>query len=173
MNPKAAIIPLLALATLSACGSRDKGEDGTSVSINAKDDGGGDVSIKADGSTGKVSLKVPGFDAKVNLPKIMLDGADFDLDGVKLYPDSKVRTINIDADDSQHKDSAKVNVAFDSPADVAKVKAWFKTGLADKKATFTETASGFTGKTADGDEFVIGLTANGAATQGTISVTAH
>lgn len=173
MNSKAAIIPLMALATLAACGGRHSDEDGTSVTINAKDDGGSDVSIKADGATGKVSLKVPGFDAKVNLPKIMLDGADFDLDGVKLYPESKVRSINIDADDTQQKDTAKVNVAFDAPADVAKVKTWFKTGLTDKKASFTETADGFSGKTNDGDEFVIALRASGAATQGTINVAAH
>lgn len=171
MKPYAIILPLLALVGLSACGSRDETREGTSVSINAKDEDGG-VAINADGKTGKVSVNLPGFNANLKLPKMMLDHSNFDLDGVKLYPESKVRSVNVDADDTGGKDKANVRIAFESPADVAKVSAWFKTGFADEGMTVSQTPTGFSGTTDDGDAFVLTLAPNGAAaTSGTIDIT--
>lgn len=169
MKAIAAILPLAALAGLAACSVKDDGKDGATVSINAKGDTG-DVAINADGQTGKVSVKIPGFDANVKLPKMMLDHSNFDLGGVKLYPGSKITTVNVNADDRGNANQANVRVAFDSPTDPAKVKAWFKKGFEDEGFTFTETPAGFTGKTDDGDDFSIALTANGAATGGTIDI---
>lgn len=164
-----AALPLFALVGLSACGRHDDGKQGTSVSINAKDEDG-NVAINADGKTGQVSVNLPGFNANVSLPKILLDHSNFDMDGVKLYPGSKVRSIKIDADDSGKQDKSKVHVAFDAPGDPTKVKAWFKTGLTDKEAKFSETPTGFAGTTEDGDPFSIALTGNGAMTSGTIEI---
>ena len=171
MKPYIAILPLLALVVLSACGSPDETKDGTNISINAKDEDGV-VAINADGKTGKVSVNLPGFNANLKLPKMMLDHSNFDLDGVKLYPESKVRSVNVDADDKGGKDKANVRIAFESPADVAKVKAWFKAGFAEQEIKVSETPTGFTGATDDGDAFVLALAPNGRAmTSGTIEIT--
>lgn len=170
MKLRTIILPVIALSALSACGSRDKDAEGTSVSINAKDKDG-DVAINADGKTGKVSVNLPGFNADLKLPKMMLDHSNFDLDGVKLYPESKVRSVVVNADDTGGHDKAKVRVSFESPADTAKVKAWFKTGFDDEGIKFAETPTGFTGTTDDGDAFVVTLAPNGAsATSGTIDI---
>ncbi len=88
------LISTVAVCALSACGSRDDGKDGTNISINAKDENGV-VAINADGKTGKVDVNLPGFSANLNLPKVMLDHSNFDLDGVKLYPGSNVRGVAV------------------------------------------------------------------------------
>ncbi len=54
MKPYATILPFVVFFGLSACGRRDESKEGTSVSINAKDENGS-VAIMADGKTGKVS----------------------------------------------------------------------------------------------------------------------
>jgi len=99
MKLRTIVLPVIALSALSACGSRDKDAEGTSVSINAKEKDG-NVAINADGKTGKVSVNLPGFNADLKLPKMMLDHSNFDLDGVKLYPESKVRSVVVNADDT-------------------------------------------------------------------------
>jgi hypothetical protein len=102
---------------------------------------------------------------------MMLDHSNFDLDGVKLYPDSKVRSVMVDADETGGQDKAKVRILFDSPADPGKVKAWFKTGFVDEEIKYVETPTGFTGTTGDGDAFSLTLAPNGsAATSGTIDL---
>jgi hypothetical protein len=170
MKLRMIILPVFALSALSACSSRDTNAEGTSVSINAKDKDGA-VAINADGKTGKVSVNIPGFNANHKLPKMMLDHSNFDLDGVKLYPESKVRSVVVNADDTGGHDKAKVRISFDSPADTAKVRAWFKSGFDDEEVKFTETPTGFTRTTGDGDSFVVTLTPNGAAaTSGTIDL---
>lgn len=170
MRLYATVLPLVALIGLAACGSRDEPKEGTSVSINAKDENGS-VAIMADGKTGKVSVNLPGFNADLKLPKMMLDHSNFDLDGVELYPDSKVRSVNVDADETGGQDKAKVRIQFVSPADPAKVKAWFKTGFKDHEIKHVETPNGFTGTTDDGDAFSLSLAPNGSeATIGTIDL---
>ncbi len=167
MKLPALLLASIAVFALSACGSRDNGEDGTNISINAKDKDGA-VAIDADGKTGQVKVQIPGFDANLKLPKMMLDHSNFDLDGVKLFPGSKVRSVVVNADKG---DKAKVRVSFDSPGDPAKVRDWFKNGLVEHEMEFAETPAGFSGKTGDGDPFVITLSpATGAATSGTIDI---
>ena len=161
------LVSTFAVFALSACGSHDDGKDGTNISINGKDKDGV-VAINADGKTGKVDVELPGFSANLNLPKIMRDHSNFDLDGVKLYPGSKVRGVVVNAGEGE---KAKVRVSFDSPADQAKVKDWFKSAFGEHEVAFSETPTGFSGKTNDGDPFVLTLTPKGAAaTSGTIDI---
>jgi hypothetical protein len=166
------IVPALALVlALSGCGNKDDGKDGTTVSINAKDENGSDVAINADGKTGQVTVNAPGFKANVSLPKVMLDNADFDIDGVELYPASKIRSLNVVADKSDGKEAGNVKLIFDAPADPATVKTWFAKEFADKSVTASETPTGLTGKTDDGDAFTITLAPDGAKmTTGTIEI---
>jgi hypothetical protein len=161
------LISTVAVLALSACSSRDDGKDGTNISINGKDKDGV-VAINADGKTGKVDVNLPGFSANLNLPKVMLDHSNFDLDGVKLYPGSKVRGVVVNAGEG---DKAKVRISFEAPADAAKVKDWFKSSFGEHEVKFSETPTGFSGKTDDGDAFVMTLTPKGAeASSGTIDI---
>ncbi len=171
MRPVLILSPLL---VLSACHGRDETkEPGTSVSINAKSDDGDDVQIKADGETGKVAVKIPGFEGKMTLPKMMLDHSNFDIDGVKLYPGSKVTNVNVNANDSGDHDSAKVNVTFTSPADPAKVAAYFRQAFADEDIKVAGNDASLAGTTSDGNPFTIALTPGVAGqTAGTVAIDA-
>ena len=59
-------------------------------------DGDENVSIHADES-GHVSFNLPIAQGKVKLPEGMMHNGDFDIDGVKLMPGSKVTGFNLDA----------------------------------------------------------------------------
>jgi hypothetical protein len=171
MRPVLILAPLL---VLSACHGRDDAkEPGTSVSINAKSDDGEDVQISADGETGKVAVNVPGFEGKMTLPKVILDHSNFDIDGVKLYPGSKVTNININADDSGGKDSTKVNATFTAPADPAKVAAYFRKAFADEDIKVSGSDASLAGTTNDGNPFTITLTPGVAGqTSGAVAIDA-
>jgi hypothetical protein len=162
-------IPLtLGLAACSVDGEPDKG---TTVSIDATSRDGDKVAIKADGDTGNVSLNVPGFDAKMRLPKKLLNDSNFDIDGVKLYPGSKVETFNITADETSGKGRADVRIAFSSPAEPAKVAGWFKEQFSKKSIDIGGDADTLTGKSEKGDAFTIELrSAGGSMTKGTVSI---
>ncbi len=165
---------LLAIAALplAACeGNVKDGETGTSVTIDAKGNSGEDVAISADGQTGRVAVKVPGFEGKMNLPKFMLDNSNFDLDGVKLYPGSKVTNVNITADEGQRKD-AQVSIAFSSPAEPAKVATYLQKAFAEKKMAVTANGTSLSGTTTDGDAFAIALEPGAGGTSGRIDIDA-
>lgn len=156
---------------IASCGDGE----GTSVSINATSPNGEGVVLDADGKTGNVAVKVPGFAANVKMPRIMLDAGNFDIDGVKLYPDSKIRSLNILADDGKGKgdNNANVQVQFDAPAPPEQVRDWFAKAFADKSITTSPDGTGLKGTTRDGDAFTIKLAPSGSeSTKGTIEIIA-
>jgi hypothetical protein len=156
---------VLSFAFLSSCGGgADDGKVGTDVSTDAKSEEGSTVAISADSETGKVSFKVPGIDANVTLPKTMMDETRFDIDGVKLYPGSKVSKVNVNADETGLGSEANVKIGFNAPAGTEKVRAWFAKGFAEKGIKATPTPTGFTGVTADGDAFTLSLVATAQGT---------
>jgi hypothetical protein len=156
---------------LVACGVGNEPDKGTTVSIDATGKDGNKVAIKADGESGKVSLNVPGFDANVRLPKALLDDSNFDIDGVKLYPGSKVDTVDIKADEASGKGRADVRIGFSSPAEPAKVAAWFKEQFGKQSIEVGGDADTLNGKSENGDAFSIELTAaDGGRTAGTVSI---
>jgi hypothetical protein len=156
---------------LAACGTGNEPDKGTSVNIDATGKDGKKVAIKADGETGKVSLNVPGFDANIRLPKKLLDDSNFDIDGVKLYPGSKVETVDIKADETRGKGRADVRIGFSSPAEPAKVAGWFKEQFGKQSIEVGGDADTLTGKSDNGDAFTIELAAtDGGTTAGTVSI---
>ncbi len=110
-----AAIGLTGALALSAC---DRSNEGASVSINAD---GGNVLGAINGETGEMKIDVPGFQGTVKLPKIKIDTGNFDLNGVRLYPGSSIKTLNIVGDDK----AGGLRVAFASPATPAIVRDWF------------------------------------------------
>jgi len=110
-----AAVGLSSVLALSAC---DRSGEGTSVSINAD---GGNVLGAINGETGEMKIDVPGFQGSVKLPKIKIDTGDFDLNGVRLYPGSSIKNLNIVGNDK----NGGLRVAFASPATPTTVRDWF------------------------------------------------
>lgn len=107
---RASLLALAApLALLAGCGGDDAG---TSISIKGNDSEGKPATASMDGGSGQVKIDVPGFEASIKLPKIQLDADNFDLGGVKLYPGSKVTSMNIDAAKEDQAGDA-VTIAFE------------------------------------------------------------
>ena len=110
-----ASVGLSSVLALSAC---DRSSEGASISINAD---GGNVLGAINGEAGEMKIDVPGFQGSVKLPKIRLDTGNFDLNGVRLYPGSSIKTLNIVGDDK----AGGLRVAFASPATPLVVRDWF------------------------------------------------
>lgn len=158
----ALIAPVLLLA---ACGKGGDG-DGTDISLQDKD---GNVVASADDKSGAVSVNVPGFSARLNLPKMEMNADDLDIDGVKLYPGSKVSGMNIH-DGGEGKDDV-VDIRFSAPAAPDKVQAYFLKAFSDKGEPLTAAGSGLAGKGKDGGDVRIDLKpAADGATAGVITL---
>lgn len=149
---------LLTLLPLTAC---DGSGTGTSFSINATSDEDGNATITTD-SNGQMAIKSPGFEGAIKLPKFHVNAENFDFNGVKLYPDSQVSALNVDADDNQTgEDKGKVRVAFESPAALAKVQGWFREKMTARGFKIEADGDGLKGITDDGDPFRLVLSADG------------
>jgi hypothetical protein len=149
------LLPVLLLAApLAAC---DHGE-GTSITLNASDEDG-NVVAGVDGATGRVAINVPGFKGSMTLPKIHLNADNFDMNGVHLYPGSKITTMNIDGRDGKDGSDADgiVRVAFESPADPATVRDWFKDKLSAAGFKLNAEGNGLTGTTDENKPFKLEL----------------
>jgi hypothetical protein len=146
----ALVLPL----TLAACGPGAN----TNISIHDSD---GDVNISTD-DNGHASIKLPGVDASIKLPKIQVGAADFNVNGVKLYPGSTIHDFNIDATaEDSDKGKGHVAIKFDSPASLGKVQAWFRDAMAKRNFKVSPQGNGFAGTTDDGQPVTIELEADG------------
>lgn len=148
---------LIAALPLAACNDGP----GTSITIDAKGDGQENVSFGSD-ANGQMSIKVPGFEGALKLPPIKIDAKDFDVNGLHLYPDSTIRDLQVAAQErTGGRDTGKVAVAFDAPAALPTVQAWFRDNLAKQGFKAEAKGNGFAGKTKDGEAFSLDLQADG------------
>ncbi|MES2986922.1 MAG: hypothetical protein V4808_03360 [Pseudomonadota bacterium] len=156
---------LIAPLALAACDGK-----GTNISLQGEN-GEGNVSIKT-GADGGVSIEAPGVSIAAKLPKINLTAEDFDVNGLKLYPNSAIRELNAVGDSKLGtKQESHVTVAFDSPAPLATVQAWFRDNLAKQGFKVEPKGNGFTGTTKEGEPFTLELNADGEkAAKGKIEV---
>lgn len=146
---------LLAPLALAAC---DGGGTNISLSGNGTE---GNVSIKT-GADGGVSIEAPGVSIATRLPKINLTAEDFDVNGLTLYPKSAIRELNAVGNDKLGtKQESHVTVAFDSPAPLATVQAWFRDNLAKQGFKVEPKGNGFAGTTKEGESFTLELSADG------------
>ena len=152
-------LPLVLIALLlAACGDGP----GTSISINASSDEDGNSSIATD-ANGQVAIDVPGFSGKIKLPKMQINAENFDINGLKLYPNSKIGNLHVDAEEKLgQRDKGKVQVSFESPAALATVQAWFRDNLSKQGFKVQPQGNGFAGTTDEGEPFTLQLEANGA-----------
>ncbi len=152
------------LLVLTACSGKDDGTKGTDMTLNATSKEGESVQASADGNTGKVAVNLPGFKAEIDMPKIHLDTDDFEMNGAKLYPGSKISSVNVTAKDNKAgKDNGNVRLTFSAPADLATVKAWFAKEMTEEaEFKLTPNANGLSGTNEDGDAFTLSLTPGAA-----------
>ena len=179
------------LLALGACGGSDDKHQTVSIKADVTDDAtttttttsggtarasatatnaGGTTTIKSDADTGRFKLDAPGFKLDVNVPRSLIGAGDFEMNGAKLYPGSKVRTMEVKADDH---DNARVHIGFTSPADPATVRGWMIGQFAAKGHPLTGDGMALNGTTEEGKPFTLAL-APGAAgqTQGEIVIAA-
>ena len=144
---------LLALAVaalpLAACDIQKTDKDDKTVTFNASDNGA-------------VAFQVPGVKGSIKLPGAMVAHGDMDVDGVKLFPDSRVTDVN--AGDTG------VTIGFSSPTTIATLKDYYTKQFAEKGVNATVQGDGFAGKTKDGDDFTLRLAEAGDRTTGTMVV---
>ena len=165
------LIPPMML--LAACGSEEKNsESGTQVSINAGDEHGG-VQIKTGKDGGNIKIGGDGAAIDIDIPDFVdLDiESDFDIDGVKLYPGSKVTTVNVDANDKNGADKAVVKLGFTSPAAPTKAADWMAGEFAKKGVKVTRSGDTLAGKDKDGADFRINFVPDGATAKGEVVIT--
>ena len=162
--------PLLCASALLLLAACDNGKDGASFSINTSDtDGNASTSVD---SEGEATIDTPFFKGKVTIPKLKLDGSDFEMNGVHLYPGSTISAMNVDAHDRPgEKNDGSVRVTFASPAAPATVRDWFKEKLNAAHFKLTAKANGLTGTTDEDKPFTLDLTPDGAGkSKGVITI---
>jgi hypothetical protein len=158
MNARFAL--LLPIALLAAC---EKSEDPTRVSIRT-----GDVENGAAADDGSVfSIDTNGFKANIQVPGLAGLSDRMKIDGVRLYPESRVSAVNI----AEAGESGGVTLQFTAPADRAKVGGWFADQFKENGFAAEATAKGYAGTTADGDRFTLTLAdAPAGTTRGAFSL---
>lgn len=156
---------LLGLGLLGAC------SEGDERNRDAQNDNGADVSMSIDGGNkggANVSIDLPNVKGKFSLPKIKLDTGDVDIDGVKLYPGSRVTSVDIAGEEGMSEGS--LGIRFDADASPASVRDYFLNALKEKGVTASAQGDRITGNTRDGKPFSISLTQQGDVTHGLLKL---
>lgn len=123
------------------------------------------VSIKAD-ENGQVSFNVPFASGQVKLPEGAMKSGDFDIDGVKMIPGGTITGFNLDAGHQ----GGTVHFAFNAPASPENVRAYFADEFKRKGVEAAVAGTSVSGKTKDGDRFVISVEPAPQGSQGTITI---
>ena len=143
------IVPMVALAACNV----------------SKGDGGDNVSIKTDDS-GQLSVNLPFGKADVKLAKGVLAKGQFDIDGVKMIPGATIHGFNMNAGNK----GAMIHVAFDAPKSPNEVRAYFLNQFKEKGDEAWQSGNAISGKTKDGDTFVINVEPAAGGSAGTIAI---
>jgi len=163
----------LPLMLLAACEFKVGGDKADKDAASLKVAADGNVAISADDGGKGFSLSVPGFEGKVDIPGIDLGGGDMDIDGMKLYPGSKLNGINVT--DREGPGNGMVDMRFTSPAAPGTVAAYYAKAARDNDFTAIKLTSSGAGATVnannpDGDPITISLAPDKAGTAGRILI---
>jgi hypothetical protein len=128
-------------------------------------DGDENVMINAT-ENGQVTFNVPFASGQVKLPEGMMKNGDFDIDGVKMIPGGTISGFNVDAGDKH----ATAHLAFKAPASPDNVRTYFVQQFKDKGVEAAASGTAVSGKTKDGDPFVINVEPAAQGSTGTITI---
>ena len=132
--------PLTAVLALTACNKQPAGE------APATREGQSATATTTSSANGAVRASASGID---------IDGDDFDIDGVDLYPGSHIRAMNVDAVNKGGAKISTVKASFESPTDAKTLADWFDAEMKKEKFTFTRSGYMLSGTTDDGDAFTL------------------
>ncbi|WP_327461299.1 hypothetical protein [Sphingomonas sp.] len=123
------------------------------------------VEIRSAEKPGQSRLKIEadGFKADVNLPLVSMISDKMEVDGVKLFPGSKISGVDIDAKGEQE---GRVTMRFEAPAPRDKVAAWFQDQFTQQRFEARTTSGGFAGTSRDGNWYTLDLKEAGGSTAG-------
>lgn len=138
---------------------------GCNVDTKNPADGDENVSIKAD-ENGQVTYNLPFASGQVKLPEGAMGHGDFDIDGVKMIPGATITGFSLDAGDK----GGTVHFAFKAPASPDNVRAYFVDQFKAKGVAASATGNAVSGKTKDGDPFVIDVAPAPQGSTGTITI---
>ncbi|MDR6833541.1 MULTISPECIES: hypothetical protein [unclassified Sphingopyxis] len=161
------LIPPMML--LAACGQDEKAADSKGVSVHAD----GQVQISADKDGGEIRIDSDGVKIDLDIPDLgdMNINSDFDIDGVKLYPGSKIDKMDINASDKNGADTATVKFGFSSPAAPKVAADWMGAEFAKRNIQVQRTGTTLRGTDKDGDDFTISFAPDGANAKGEVVIT--
>ncbi len=181
---RAALLIVLPLV-LVACDRRHTQETTTTVTkdgvttttVTTRKVGDDEARSSATSSSTASSLGIDTdkFKANLEIPGLSFGSDDMDLDGMKLYPGSKVKGVHVKANDHDGDKKGSVTMDFTSPAAPSAVADHMKTQA--QKAGFTvssASATGLSGTKVDGTEansFTVTLNPDGDATVGQMTMT--
>jgi hypothetical protein len=135
--------------------------------IHSKNPASGDAQVKIDADeSGNVSFNLPFMNGNVKLPESAMRNAEFDIDGVKMIPGGTITGFNVDAADK----GATVNIGFKAPASADEVRSYFLDQFKQKGVEAALAGDAISGKSKDGDAFVIRIAQVGQGSQGTIAL---
>ncbi|NIJ08306.1 hypothetical protein FHS31_001923 [Sphingomonas vulcanisoli] len=153
---------------------------GCDVHSNPATQGGNDVHISMaqsdSGGSGRVSVNVPGFDAKLSLPTFFMKGGHMDIDGLKLAPDTTIRSVDIlghdkDSDKGDDNDNDNVHMTFTNPKAPAELVAYYRQAAGDAGFTVSPiSGDGGLIATKEKKKVTVSLTGEGAGSRGAIDV---
>ena len=143
---------IASLALLGACGG-DK--DPTTVTIRAGEDGNAQITAEP-GEESRLKIDTDGFKADVRVPGLGMLANKMEIDGVKLYPGSKVAGVNIEG--GRGREDGRFAMRFDAPAGREPVGDWFGEQFSANDFTARKTPTGYAGTKKDGDWFTLDLT---------------
>lgn len=117
-------------------------------------------------ANGQVSFNFPFAQGHVKIPESMMKNGQFDIDGVKMIPGGTLNGFNVNAGDS----GSTVNVGFKSPASAKDTQAYFLDQFRQKGVEAAAAGDSISGKSKDGDTFVIHIASAANGSTGTIRI---
>jgi hypothetical protein len=166
------VVPLL---LLGACEMKVGKDEGAKDSASIKVDESGNVAISASDGADGVSVSVPGFEGKVKIPGMELGGDHMDIDGMKLFPGTKLSGINVTDQAGPGSGTGVVEMRFTSPAAPDKIAAYYaaaapENDFTDVKVSQAKGASVVTALKNDGDRLTITINPAAVGSAGTILI---
>lgn len=147
---RALLLVSIAALPLAACDISKTSTDDKTVNINASEDGA-------------VAFQIPGMKGNFKLPSSMMKHSNMEIDGVKMFPGSSVKSVR--AEDKV------VTIGFTAPASIPELKAYYGKEFAKQGVNAIIQGDGFAGKTRDGDDFTLSFVATtGRDTAGTMLI---
>jgi len=135
--------------------------------VHSKNPASGDenVSIEAD-ENGQIAFNLPIVQGQVKVPEAMMHNGNIDIDGVKLMPGSSVTGFNVNARDK----GATVDMSFTAPASPDEVRSYYADQFRKQGVEVALAGDAVSGKSRDGNPFVIHVTPGPNGSQGKIEV---